>query len=1018
MALQKTDESPVRLGEHVERSPRGGFVQTRTASRAANSPTEANGTAGHTGAPARSGWRAAAGFLAVFTALLALPLQTQAQSTDATLDYLTLWGTSYQFHALSPTFDPDTLTYTASVANRFDTVVLLVTANDSNASLVVTDGDGTSVTMGFDDWICAERAELNLSLGSNTLTVTVTAEDNSTKTYTIVVTRAVAPPAPTDCPADTDWCTTMRVGYEIDSTGVDSAGFDSFAKFYGYERSRSVGDLGSATFTHDGIEYQVTDVATETLSIPLSGTTIDYLWLRATPRLPNGTVLQVGTQTFTVGIDSTFFLGGAQFDDSPTWTEGQELPVSLKLPEPRLTAAFDSVPEEHDGSTAFWLELEFSDEPEGLSFHTVRNDLFTVTGGTIKRAKRVESDSNRRFRLKVKPSSNGAVTLALATPLPACDESGAVCTADGRALSGEVATTIAGPLGLSAADAEVAEAAGAVLAFAVTLDRAVLGTVTIDYATSDGTATADEDYTAASGTLTFAPSETEKTVTVAVLDDAHDEGSETLTLTLSNVSGARIADGQATGTINNSDPMPQAWLARFGRTVASQAVDAIGGRIAGGGGTHVRIGGQSLSLAREPDAASEVAIVLGTLFSSNEDGDTTQSMTQRQLLLGSSFQLSAGGEAGASAWSAWGHFAAGGFAAEVDDTRLDGNVTTGFLGAHVDAGRWLGGVAFSMSEGAGDYALIDGEDRGDVESSLTALYPYARFGLTDKVDVWGLAGYGTGELALHRNPDTDRARTYRPDIAMRMGALGARGEVLSPAQPGGLTIAVKSDVFWVGTTSERVAGLMGSEADVSRGRLLVEGSRTFETGAAALTPSIELGLRHDAGDAETGTGIEVVAGLRYTSGAATAEGTVRTLVAHEDAGYEEWGASGTLRIDPGQSGRGLSLSLSPTWGAAASGVNRLRSLPDAHGLAPEQELGAGGRLEAQLGYGIAVTDNRGVLTTYTGLSLAEGGARTVRAGVRWNVAPGTVLGLQGTRDERSGETNPANAIRFQAELRW
>ena len=1012
MALQKTDESPVGLGEHVERSPRGGFVQTRTASRAANSPTEANGTAGHTGAPARSGWRAAAGFLAVFTALLALPLQTQAQSTDATLDYLYVQSTPGAPIVSSPDFDPDTLTYTASVVNRFDTLVMKLYPNDSSASFVVTDNDGTNVTTGLDDTNFAWEATPNLSVGSNTLTVTVTAEDNSTKTYTFVVTRAVAPPAPTDCPTDTDWCTTMRVGSYPDST-------DWFTQeTYGYYGAVNQGDLGSTTFTHDGLDYRVRLLQTDKLETIYPDMWWDNLSLNVVPSLPGGTVLQVGTQTFTVrqggyGTEETM-----DFSNPPTWTEGQELTVSLKLPAPRLTAAFDSVPEEHDGSTAFWLELEFSDEPEGLSFHTVRNDLFTVTGGTIKRAKRIESDSNRRFRLKVKPSSNGAVTLALATPLPACDEPGAVCTADGRALSGEVATTIAGPLGLSVADAEVAEAAGAVLAFAVTLDRAVLGTVTVDYATSDGTATADEDYTAASGTLTFAPCETEKTVTVAVLDDAHDEGSETLTLTLSNVSGARIADGQATGTINNSDPMPQAWLARFGRTVASQAVDAIGGRIAGGGGTHVRIGGQSLSLARESDAASEAAIVLGTLFSSNEDGDTTQSMTQRQLLLGSSFQLSAGGEAGASAWSAWGHFAAGGFAAEVDDTRLDGNVTTGFLGAHVDAGRWLGGVAFSMSEGAGDYALIDGEDRGDVESSLTALYPYARFGLTDKVDVWGLAGYGTGELTLHRNPDTDRAQTYRPDIAMRMGALGARGEVLSPAQPGGLTIAVKSDVFWVGTTSERVAGLMGSEADVSRGRLLVEGSRTFETGAAALTPSIELGLRHDAGDAETGTGIEVVAGLRYTSGAATAEGTVRTLVAHEDAGYEEWGASGTLRIDPGQSGRGLSLSLSPTWGAAASGVNRLRSLPDAHGLAPEQELDAGGRLEAQLGYGIAVTDNRGVLTTYTGLSLAEGGARTVRAGVRWNVAPGAVLGLQGTRDERSGETNPANAIRFQAELRW
>ena len=112
----------------------------------------------------------------------------------------------------------------------------------------------------------------------------------------------------------------------------------------------------------------------------------------------------------------------------------------------------------------------------------------------------------------------------------------------------------------------------------MTLNRAPSGTVTVDYATTDGTATAGSDYTATSGTLTFAAGETEKTVSVPVLDDAHDEGSETLTLTLSNASGAHIEDGTATGTINNSDHMPKAWMVRFGRTVGSQVVDALGQR--------------------------------------------------------------------------------------------------------------------------------------------------------------------------------------------------------------------------------------------------------------------------------------------------------------------------------------------------------------------------------------------------------------------------------------------------------
>ena len=96
---------------------------------------------------------------------------------------------------------------------------------------------------------------------------------------------------------------------------------------------------------------------------------------------------------------------------------------------------------------------------------------------------------------------------------------------------------------LAVVDARVHEAADATLDFAVSLSRAASGTVTVDYATSDGSATAGADYTAASGTLTFAAGETEKTVSVPVLDDSIDEGEETFTLRLSNATGAHIADG-------------------------------------------------------------------------------------------------------------------------------------------------------------------------------------------------------------------------------------------------------------------------------------------------------------------------------------------------------------------------------------------------------------------------------------------------------------------------------------------
>ena len=135
---------------------------------------------------------------------------------------------------------------------------------------------------------------------------------------------------------------------------------------------------------------------------------------------------------------------------------------------------------------------------------------------------------------------------------------------------------------LSVDDASVSEGPGATLAFAVTLDRTRDREVRVKYATSDGTATQGEDYTGVSGTLRFAPGETSKTVSVTVLDDTHNEGSETLTLTLSSPRRAVIDDDTAVGTIVNSDPLPDAWLSRFGRAASDQVVQSIGRRLEGG----------------------------------------------------------------------------------------------------------------------------------------------------------------------------------------------------------------------------------------------------------------------------------------------------------------------------------------------------------------------------------------------------------------------------------------------------
>ena len=186
-----------------------------------------------------------------------------------------------------------------------------------------------------------------------------------------------------------------------------------------------------------------------------------------------------------------------------------------------------------------------------------------------------------------------------------------MCTEDGRPLSNSPSATVAGPPGLSVADAQVDEGPDAALAFAVTLGRAASGTVTVSYAKSDGTAAAD--YTAASGALTFAASETAKTVSVAVLDDSLDEESETLTLTLSSPSGAYLADDVATGTIVNSDPLPKALLARFGRTAAVHVVEHVEERLRAPRepGFEGRVGGRELRPGMEREIAAGFIRQLG-----------------------------------------------------------------------------------------------------------------------------------------------------------------------------------------------------------------------------------------------------------------------------------------------------------------------------------------------------------------------------------------------------------------------
>jgi hypothetical protein len=115
---------------------------------------------------------------------------------------------------------------------------------------------------------------------------------------------------------------------------------------------------------------------------------------------------------------------------------------------------------------------------------------------------------------------------------------------------------VTGTLAVSDATVTEGHTGTTAAAFTVTLSSANTVPVSVDWATADGTATAGSDYQAASGTLTFAPGETSKTVTVLVNGDVDNEPNETYYLNLSNPVNATIARAQAVGTIVNDDTPP------------------------------------------------------------------------------------------------------------------------------------------------------------------------------------------------------------------------------------------------------------------------------------------------------------------------------------------------------------------------------------------------------------------------------------------------------------------------------
>ena len=709
-----------------------------------------------------------------------------------------------------------------------------------------------------------------------------------------------------------------------------------------------------------------------------------------------------------------------------------------------VTASFSNMPAEHNGGE-FTFDLSFS-ENVAAGYARIRDHAFSVNGANIKKAQRKTQGSNQNWTVTVDPIDNGRVSITLPETTN-CNNAGAICTDDGRKLNHSTSDSVQGPVGIAVSDARVEEAAGAVLAFAVTLSRSASSPITINYATSDGSATAGADYTAASGILTIESGSSSGSIEVTVLDDTHNDGEETLTLTLSNASSGVLTDATATGTIENHDAMPRALVARFGRTAAVHIVEQVearvnaprrpgfDGRVAGreinsnmgrefaldflrqlGGqaGYGTPMPGNTSQQTRQPGAGGSglggtplntpgggMNPAMGGLHSGGMEqmhGDQAGQygmgigFQRDRVLSGSEFALNRATSSG-GILSFWSRSAQSQFHGRDGVMALNGDVRTTMFGADYSKGRMVTGVSLSHSRGLGNYASVDS---GRMTSAVTGLYPWIGYKASERVTVWTVAGYGAGGLLL--NPGAGPA--IETGLSMAMVAGGGRGQILGDGN--GFGLAFKADALWVGTHTKAVAGpggrLAATDAAVNRLRTALEGSHTLTIGnRMALTPSVEVGIRQDGGAAETGTGMDVGAGLVFADAGTglSVDVRVRRLVVHQADGFAEHGMSISVSYNPTPTTPlGFTARVSPAWGGdAMSGAEALWGRESMGGMSHESVMGSGGhRLDTEVAYGLPI-GSRFVGTPRAGVRTSEYG-RDYRIGYGVGVLEQGRLNLQ------------------------
>ena len=660
-------------------------------------------------------------------------------------------------------------------------------------------------------------------------------------------------------------------------------------------------------------------------------------------------------------------------------TEGEEsgddeddTPPPPPPPPNKISATFENVPDSHDG-TQFRVDLRFGEDIAAANGPGYSS--FDVINGYVANYYRRNA---RLYWIYIQPDSVGADVKVLKHE-GTCTNGVGACSAAGKISTRAGYITIKSQRIAPVISRDNAAQEGDAVEFTITLSRSIAMPVTFNYKTnaapppytkafrSDSCRTPagwnrNPDLIKQSGSITFQPRDSSKTISIATCPaDSIDEPDRYFNLQLkgSTFSGVRTGLGR----IYNNGSLQSAWLSRLGRTVGAQITDAVTGRFTAN--AHTRIAGLDLGSLQPQSQSSAHSQPFNRQHVSGRPQERAPQSTDgyrfsaRDLLLGSSFHHAI------EDYAAWGNFQQSHFAgSEIHNgntLHLDGTVLTGVFGADAALGRLLAGAAIAWTDARGTFQAP--ADSGALTSRITTLTPYARVQLTERLSGFGLLGYGVGDTTIEQTTaGSDTHATVTLDHTTFLAAAGIRGALPTLA---GLDLALNADTLYTATDAPAAPGSAAAHATAARVRFGLEASRAFLQPGYSIHPTLELAARYDAGDAETGAGLEVATGLGFThKSGVSLDASARELLTHVDA-HEDRGISLALSYTPRPTGSadqlGWTAALTTSLGNTASTAGELWHAHSVQDLTP-YAVASTVSVEAVLGYGFAAFRNRVIAT--------------------------------------------------------